>query len=1097
MEKIAPSSIREFNNEQDKAFYAAYLNTATQNVYIIIRDISERLGLGFDLSNEANIMNAQMWKHLCINNQPELTNKIIKRLNESFPFINYYPRRNSQHLLPAQYEEILGKLIKTLYYYRNYFSHAIHPQVSIDKTVIWDLEKLYDKARQRLSETNKYTAKDLEHLVRLKQKNQESHSYKTKYRFKNNNNEIQEKGFVFFVSLWLQRKDAQSFLTQHKGFKRSISVSEKATLDCFSYFGIKPPKPRLESQTGKHALLLDMLNDLARCPKHLYPHLSPADRSKFLVNPTQGEEEQILNQEEETVVMRRYDNRFYDFALRYLDDSFQDIRFHIDLGNYCYYPYSKEIEGEVRIRKWTKRMTAFGKLSDFKLSNRPQSWKDNLIKLEDRDRDKTQVYVNDTTPHYHVNNNVIGLRFTNGAKSEWPELPTFDYKNSSSTKPRNLKPHCWLSIYELPALVFTQILFEQGIAQRSAEQLIKTQFEKGKSFLNKVASGSYAQEQLNEALSKANLSHSQIPKSISRYIKDKPAKSFNDKAKERLQTMLDDTLNLLDKIYKQQQFFTAKTTSKDYRLVKCGEMGSFLARDMIFLQKPVNGEKGKANSTEFDILQSKLALFGAHKNTLQQTFKTCNLIDSENPHPFLSTIKIESCVGILSFYIAYLLKRKEYLVQCIASANYKKYHFLKLNPEEFNDTKEQTKKLAIALTNTENNKYFTQQTFEMENTANLPRAMFAKPIMSFLLQHDKTKNFAETLNDKTINASYIIEQYFKTFYKDKVQEFYDYKKSYDIIDKLFDNRKGKSNKLKHLYKSNNELIQLCIKNEEGQNILQQKIPVTVDNRILYDRKLKNKDRPELIKKYKKLYRHYTENEKQIRLSKVYDMVQFMMVQQIYTQHMVQDGKLLKQVNKKTTSTVIDNNLKLGDTKANTNKGILSVPTEVEIKINDKTVITQSKIKNVGNFRAFLKDRRVPQLLEYFPEAHIKFKDIYRELELYNRFRLQYINQLLVFEHAAIKSLALKPNKQGYIEHGVILHHVKNLSQTDTELLKSIRNAFLHNEYPGFTTLQNFVNGINLNKLNSYEADSPESEAYSIAGQMYTLAKQKYNELITT
>jgi hypothetical protein len=50
MEKTDKPNYKRFNFESDKPFFAAYLNTAKQNVFIILRDISEGIGLGFDLS---------------------------------------------------------------------------------------------------------------------------------------------------------------------------------------------------------------------------------------------------------------------------------------------------------------------------------------------------------------------------------------------------------------------------------------------------------------------------------------------------------------------------------------------------------------------------------------------------------------------------------------------------------------------------------------------------------------------------------------------------------------------------------------------------------------------------------------------------------------------------------------------------------------------------------------------------------------------------------------------------------------------------------------------------------------------------------------
>ena len=69
MESNVKPNYKRFDSESDKPFFAAYLNTAKQNVFIILRDISENLGLSFDLSND-NMLNAGLWNYLKNNKEP-------------------------------------------------------------------------------------------------------------------------------------------------------------------------------------------------------------------------------------------------------------------------------------------------------------------------------------------------------------------------------------------------------------------------------------------------------------------------------------------------------------------------------------------------------------------------------------------------------------------------------------------------------------------------------------------------------------------------------------------------------------------------------------------------------------------------------------------------------------------------------------------------------------------------------------------------------------------------------------------------------------------------------------------------------------------
>ncbi len=232
-------------------------------------------------------------------------------------------------------------------------------------------------------------------------------------------------------------------------------------------------QPRLTSDNSTEGLLLDMVNELKRCPKELYPLLNDEDREKFKVKIEDIE----FDSEEEykaMPVLKRSSNRFFYFVLRYLDSELQNLKFHIDLGNYCFHVYDQEIEGTIRKRRWIKKMTEFGNLEDLADDKRPSEWVEKTQKLEDRDIDKAEIYVTDTTPHYHINGQNIGIKFINNypklkSRNEiWPDLPDFDNTNKTG-KPKNVVPDCWLSLYELPSIVFYHLVQQQNSSSPSVE----------------------------------------------------------------------------------------------------------------------------------------------------------------------------------------------------------------------------------------------------------------------------------------------------------------------------------------------------------------------------------------------------------------------------------------------------------------------------------------------------------------------------------------------------------------------------------------------------------------------------------------------------
>ena len=164
---------RTFDNIRDKSFFAAYLNTAKQNVFIIFRDISEKLGLSFDLNNDDNIMNALLWKKLNDDAEPELSLRIIERINERFPYANYltknyaYINRNDRQAQPSDYFKVFELFISQLYDFRNYYTHALHIPVETPVEIVKGMQLLFDAARRTVKKRFELATNEVAHLVRL------------------------------------------------------------------------------------------------------------------------------------------------------------------------------------------------------------------------------------------------------------------------------------------------------------------------------------------------------------------------------------------------------------------------------------------------------------------------------------------------------------------------------------------------------------------------------------------------------------------------------------------------------------------------------------------------------------------------------------------------------------------------------------------------------------------------------------------------------------------------------------------------------------------------------------------------------------------
>jgi hypothetical protein len=282
---IAPKKeYRDFQKLEDKGFYAAYLNTAKQNVFIILKDLSDRLGLSMQ-DNDDRMLHAGLWDKLKENDET-FTPKIIDHLTAHFRFLKYtvkdYAQVRAKNDLeepaPEDYYLILRKWIEQLLAYRNYYTHASHDPVCLDSHVMWDLKGLYYKDWQGFKKQKNLGEKDVLHLDGRDKTGKEKPGFQYAFQGKDG---ITEKGLLYFTCLWLERRHAQEFLKKHKGFKDSRKTKMKATLEFFTHWSLIVPKPKVTSDHSEQGLFLDMLNDLQRCPKLLFDLLSPDHQKLF------------------------------------------------------------------------------------------------------------------------------------------------------------------------------------------------------------------------------------------------------------------------------------------------------------------------------------------------------------------------------------------------------------------------------------------------------------------------------------------------------------------------------------------------------------------------------------------------------------------------------------------------------------------------------------------------------------------------------------------------------------------------------------------------------------------------------------------------
>jgi len=166
-------------------------------------------------------------------------------------------------------------------------------------------------------------------------------------------------------------------------------------------------------------------------------------------------------------------------------------------------------------------------------------------------------------------------------------------------------------------------------------------------------------------------------------------------------------------------------------------------------------------------------------------------------------------------------------------------------------------------------------------------------------------------------------------------------------------------------------------------------------------------------------------------------------------------------------------------------------------VKRKTILReQIKIKNYGDFRALMKDRSISSLLPYLVDDTIYFETLKKELELYQKARIEILQIIHNFELQAIKLKGISKNEsKNFITHDEILSGFSGYDPMKIIKMKKLRNAFCHSVYPDYILFKDEIDGTGINLLKDYRADEPQVLQNSPAIQFKNLTKKYYDELI--
>ena len=1098
---------------KDKHFWAAFLNLARHNVYITINHINKLLEIR-EIDNDEKVLDIKaLWqkgnkdlnqkarlRELMTKHFPFLETAIYTKNKEDKEEVKQEKQAEAQSL--ESLKDCLFLFLEKLQEARNYYSHYQYSESTKEPMLE---EGLLEKMYNIFDDNIQLVIKDYQHNKDINPDEDFKHLDRKgqfKYSFADNEGNITESGLLFFVSLFLEKKDAIWMQQKLRGFKDNRESKKKMTHEVFCRSRMLLPKLRLESTQTQDWILLDMLNELIRCPKSLYERLQGEDREKFKVPLDPADEDYDAEQEPFKNTLVRHQDRFPYFALRYFDynEIFTNLRFQIDLGTYHFSIYKKLIGGQKEDRHLTHKLYGFERIQEFAKQNRPDEWKA-LVKDLDTYETSEEPYISETTPHYHLENQKIGIRFRNGNKDIWPSLET-NGENNEKRKyklDKQYQAEAFLSVHELLPMMFYYLLLKkekpnndeinasivEGFIKREIRDIYKLYDAFANGEINSI--GDLEKYCEDEGIPKRNLPKQMVailknkPKDVAEEAKHKQKKMVKA-AKRKQRKMVKDTEKLLAALEKQTQE-EIEDGGRNIRLLKSGEIARWLVNDMMRFQPVQKDNEGnplnnsKANSTEYQMLQRSLALYNKEEKPTRY-FRQVNLIESGNPHPFLNNTGWKECNNILSFYRSYLTKKIEFLNELKPEDWEKNQYFLKLKePKTNRETLVQGWK----------------------NGFNLPRGIFTEPIREWFKRHqDDSEEYkkVEAL-DRVGLVTKVIPLFFKEeYFKDDAQKEINncvqpfYSLPYNV---------GNINKPKEEdFLHRKERIEIW---KEKKN-----------NFKGYKAKVKSK---KLTDKEKEEYRSYLEFqswnkfERELRLVRNQDIVTWLLCTELIDKLKV-EGLNVEELQKLHLKDIDTDTAK--QEKNNILNRIMPMQLPVTVyEIDDSHNIvkdrplhtvyieeTKTKLLKQGNFKALVKDRRLNGLFSFVDtssEAELKSNPISKsvveyELGEYQNARIEIIEDMLALEGTLIeKDKNLPTDNFSDMLNGWL----KGKNDADKEetkkaidFLVAVRNAFSHNQYPMYNS--EVFEGMKL--LNPSSAEFKDKEL-GIANQL----KKKVKEAI--
>ena len=901
------------------------------------------------------------------------------------------------------------------------------------------------------------------------------------------NKTLSDFGKLLFGCLFLTRHYARLFVDEERLFKNSpygynqdMIIREMLTI----YHINLPKEKRIDPQSTKGALALDMLNEISKCPIELYEVLSAEGKSFFEIKSTESDDD-------DTVKMIRHSDRFPTLAMRYIDETelFKDIRFQVRLGKYRFNFYERQcIDGTQQVRSWQKEINGFGRLQEVE-AEKKKRWKKLIqqretvmteqeygnIELEQLPNDTadSQPYVTDMRTSYYIEANHIGMSWDLKNGMYVPALKVKkDEAGNNKADVVQLAPMCTMSVYDIPAMLFYQYLYQksENMDLPSAEDIIKNKYEAIKAFYNALSEG-VSKSDLLALMKEKGLTMADLTDKIKKYLDtdNLPLKFFKKAEKEKL---VRHTIQLLSNIVadverrvesfkdKKKRIGTPdnKYGKKGYADIRHGKLAQYLAQSLLLWQPTKANGKDKLTGLDYSQLQAFLATYGQQTDILmlETVLKNAKLKDSPIPHPFIGGVLAKQPKHIEELYLYYL------------ESELRHASHLKQQLEENRDIDKNLQEIAFSGANMERWKMAETVDGYYQNYAKrclvaggqdtpvvLPDGLFTDWIIK-LLKSDNRKNqqFIKLLNDnKPKNATYLIQLYYKYVLEDSCQPFY------DANNKQFNRAYRPFSVLADQHKANELLPRFMTANEIAEQ-LKANLGNKIADYVRQNRKLKTpKDKEEMKLTLKRQIDEVSKTEKTIRRYRTEDMVLYMVAKDLFVK-LISEDVIYKDIQVKERAEKKAKTLKLKNMGSDANEYTgLRFDYKYRTKDGNELLISQEglSLKNYGNIYRALADERMETLALGLLEKGIKattFAEITSEFANYDKERSEVFKVAHEIEQEAYDKCNLKNDDTGYVRNSFINMLIKlDYSEKDIDLIKSIRNAICHNSYENIDLIE--------------------------------------------